>query len=120
MRKVKMDSTMMHEGTGAAVNGAVFFSDASAMTPCPLPTAACTISESSHTIGVSESDILLYGEPPYDPNAEYSLPSTKRCFNCMSTSGMLITLPSLVPIMALDADLLPLYDFTEPKSDSGR
>lgn len=71
----------------------LFFSDTSAMISWPLPSTEYTISESSHTIGVSASDTLLYEEPPYDPDAEYSLPSAKQCFNCMSTTHIVSDCP---------------------------
>ncbi|KAG8732107.1 hypothetical protein FRC12_019427 [Ceratobasidium sp. 428] len=69
----------------------LFFFDTSPMTSWPIPITQYTVS--SQPLGTSESDALLFEEPPYDPDAEYIEPGAKQCFNCMSTKHVVYDCP---------------------------
>ncbi|KAG9119864.1 hypothetical protein FRC07_004896 [Ceratobasidium sp. 392] len=69
----------------------LFFFDASPMTSWPVPATQYTTS--SHLLGTSESENFLFEEPPYDPDAEYTEPGAKQCFNCMSTKHIVTDCP---------------------------
>ncbi|KAG9100014.1 hypothetical protein FS749_016501 [Ceratobasidium sp. UAMH 11750] len=68
----------------------LFFVDTSPMTSWPLPVTQYT---TSYPLGASESEILLFEEPPYNPDAEYTEPGAKQCFNCMSTGHIVSDCP---------------------------